>query len=216
MPQRAAGLLVILLRVLSSTPVVGQGAPAPPGPYVVDVRGVSSGLPQGTAFLPPLAADLSVPSRGTGFDVGAHVYVGRWRGAHLGFGANLVSVRGKAVPPRATSSTTAADAPTGPAAVRVTLRTIAPQVSMNFGTADGWSYLSAGAGISEVSARTLDLVEISRGSGTLMTINAGGGARWFVKRRLAVGFDARLHRHAKTDTMGASILFSISAGISLR
>jgi hypothetical protein len=100
--------------------------------------------------------------------------------------------------------------------VQVTLRTIAPQVSLNFGTVDGWSYLSAGAGITGLNARTLDFVEASRDSGGVMTINAGGGARWFVKRRLAVGFDARLHRLRETDTMSGSMLFSISAGISLR
>jgi hypothetical protein len=214
MPHRAAGCLLIV-GVLLSAPVFAQGVPAPPGPYVIDVHGVSSGLPQGAVFLPPVAAETSVPSRGNGFDVGGHVYFGRFRGARLGFGANFMSVRGKAVPARATSTTTASAA-TGPPAVQVTLRTIAPQVSLNFGTVDGWSYLSAGAGITGLNARTLDFVEASRDSGGVMTINAGGGARWFVKRRLAVGFDARLHRLRETDTMSGSMLFSISAGISLR
>jgi hypothetical protein len=179
------------------------------------VRGVSSGLPQGVVFSPPVAAGTLVPSRGNGFDVGGHIYFGRFRGARLGFGANLISVRGTATPPTATSATTT-NAPSGPPAVRVALRTIAPQVSLNFGTEDGWSYLSAGAGITDVDARTLDSVETSRNSSRVMTINAGAGARWFVKRRLAVGFDARLHRLGKTDTMSRSMLFSIAAGISLR
>ena len=214
MPHRAAGLILVLAALLSSTAAAAQGVPAPPGPYVVDVRGVSSGLPQGAVFLLPGAADLSVPSRGNGFDVGGHIYAGRFRGARLGFGANLVSARGKAVPPRTTSSI--GDDPEGPPAVSVTLRTIAPQISLNFGTTDGWSYLSAGAGITEVRARTIDVVEASRNSGSLLTINAGGGARWFVKRRLGVGFDVRLYRLGKTDTMSSSMLFSIAAGISLR
>jgi hypothetical protein len=194
---------------------MAQGVPAPPGPYVVDVRGVSSGLPQGVVFVPPVAAETLVPSRGNGFDVGGHIYFGRFRGARLGFGANLISVRGTVVPPTATSAATTR-APSGPPAVRVSLRTIAPQVSLNFGTEDGWSYLGAGAGITEVDARTLDALETSRSSGRVMTIHAGAGARWFVKRRLAVGFDARLHRLGKTQTMSTSMLFSIAAGISLR
>jgi hypothetical protein len=214
MPRRAAGCLLVV-GVLSSAPAAAQGVPAPPGPYVIDVRGVSSGLPQGAALLPPGAAETSVPSRGSGFDVGGHIYFGRFRGARLGFGANLISVRGKAVPPRPTSATTAS-MPSGPPEVRVALRTIAPQVSLNFGTVDGWSYLSAGAGVTEIDARTVDLVDASQDSGRLLTINAGAGARWFMRRRLAVGFDARLHRVAKTDTMPASMLFAISAGISLR
>jgi hypothetical protein len=100
--------------------------------------------------------------------------------------------------------------------VQVTLRAIAPQVSLNFGTVDGWSYVGGGAGMTNVSARTVDSGEASGGSNSVMTINAGAGARWFVKRRLAVGFDARLHRLAKTDSMSSSLLFSIAAGISLR
>jgi hypothetical protein len=215
MPHRAAGCLLLLGGVLSSLPAAAQGVPAPPGPYVVDVRGVSSGLPQGAVLLPPVPAETLVPSRGNGFDVGGHIYVGRFRGAHLGFGASLISVSGNAVQPRTTSAATTS-APSGPSEVRVALRTIAPQVSLNFGTKDGWSYLSAGVGITEVDARTVDVVELSGDSGRVMTINAGGGARWFVRRRLAVGFDARLHRLAQTDTMSASMLFSIAAGISLR
>jgi hypothetical protein len=215
MPHRAAGCLLLLGGVLSGTPTAAQGVPAPPGPYVVDVRGVSSGLPQGVVFLPPVPAGTSVPSRGNGFDVGGHIYVGRFRGAQLGFGASLMSVSGNAVQPRTTPATTTS-APSGPSEVRVALRTIAPQVSLNFGTEDGWSYLSAGVGMTEVDARTVDFVESSGDSGRVMTINAGGGARWFVKRRLAVGFDARLHRLAQTDTVSASMLFSIAAGISLR
>jgi hypothetical protein len=216
MAPRAAGLLLILGGVLTSAPAAAQGAPAPPGPYVLDVRGASSGLPQGAAFLPPLAADTPVPSRGNGFDVGGHVYFGRLGGARLGFGANLVNVRGNAVPSQTTSSTTGSTTPTGPSRMRVDLRMIAPQVSLNFGTADGWSYLSGGVGLTRVSARALDLVDAAREGSTLMAINAGAGARWFVTRRIAVGFDARLHRLAKADTMSASMLFSISAGISLR
>ncbi len=67
-----------------------------------------------------------------------------------------------------------------------------------------------------ITTTTLDLAEARRESGTLIAINAGGGARWFLGRRFAVGFDARLHRVAATETTPASILFAISAGISLR
>jgi hypothetical protein len=213
-PHRAAVFLLILFGAPSNTPAAAQGAPAPPGPYVVDVRGVSTGLPQGVGVLPGLAADTAVPSRGNGFDVGGHIYFGRVGGARLGFGANLVRVRGTAVSPRTTPATTSGVA--GPPSVRLTLRTIAPQLSLNFGTADGWSYVSAGAGVTEVRARFVDLVEASGDSGSLLTINAGAGARWFVKRRLAVGFDARLYRLSKSEVLPASMLFSISGGISLR
>jgi hypothetical protein len=213
---RAARLLLILSGMLDSAPARAQGVPAPPGPYVVDVRGASSGLPQDAGFFPPLAIEAPVPSRGTGFDVGAHVYFGRFRGARLGFGANFLNVRGNADPPTVEASSSASGVRVAPPGTRVDLRTVSPQLSFNFGTIDGWSYLSGGVGFSTVIARTLTLPEARQESGSVTTINAGGGARWFVRRRLAVGFDVRLHRVAPGDTAAASMLFSISAGISLR
>jgi hypothetical protein len=195
--------------MLGSDPARAQGVPAPPGPYVFDVRGVSGGLPQDAAFFPPFDAATVVPSRGTGFDVGGHIYFGRLRGARLGFGANLLNVRGKAAPPAVENST-------GAPVVRVDLRTVAPQLSFNFGTADGWSYLGGGVGFTTVIARALNLTDARRESGSVLTINAGAGARWFVRRRFAVGFDLRLHRLAAADARPASMLLSISAGVSLR
>ena len=216
MPHRAAGLFLMCAAVLVSDPAAGQGAPDPPGPYVIDVHGVSIGLPEGAVFFPPVAAGVPAPSRGAGFDVGAHVYAGRLGSARLGFGANLVNVRGKAIPQRAAPTTTTSATPEGPPGAAVDLRTLASQVSFNFGTEDGWSYLGAGAGFTEVIARTLAPVEARRESGRLLTINAGGGARWFLTRHIAFGFDARLYRVAAADTMPASMLFAISAGVSLR
>jgi hypothetical protein len=216
MPHRAAALTLTLVGVLASTPAAAQGPPSPPGPYVIDVRGVSSGVPADAVFFPPLAADLPIPTRGPGIDVGAHLYAGRLGPARLGFGANLLNVRTEKVTPTAAPSTSSSSAQVGPPGVRVDMRTLAPQVSFNFGTADGWSYLSTGVGFTEVLARTVDSVDRSRSSGWVMTINGGGGARWFLTRHVAFGLDARLHSVAGTDTMSASMLFSIAAGISLR
>jgi hypothetical protein len=215
-PHRAAGLLLVLGGVLTSASAAAQVAPSPPGPYVVDVRGASSGLPQSPLFYPPVPAGTLVPSRGNGFDLGAHVYVGRLWGATLGFGGSFLTVRGTANPPAAASSSTESSTPQTQPPTRMDLRTIAPQVSLNFGTADGWSYLSGGVGVTTVTTRALDVVEARQESGSVMTINAGAGARWFMKRRLAVGFDARLHRVGDGDSTPHAILFSISAGISLR
>ncbi|HEY6361499.1 MAG TPA: hypothetical protein VIX63_10365 [Vicinamibacterales bacterium] len=215
-PRRAAGLGLTLVGILATTRAAAQGPPAPPGPYVLDVRGVSSGVPEGAAFFPPLAAGLPIPTRALGFDIGAHVYAGRLGQARLGFGASLMNVRTEEFPPQAAPSTATSSPPAGPPGLHVDMRALVPQVSFNFGTADGWSYLSAGAGFTEVTARPVDGVDARRSSGRVMTINAGGGARWFLTRRVAFGFDARLHRVTAADTMPASMLFSIAAGISLR
>lgn len=222
MPQRAAALTLTLVGVLVSSPAAAQGPPAPPGPYVVDVRAVSSGVPSGIVSFPTLAADVPIPTRGFGFDVGAHVYTGRIGPARIGFGANLLNVRTEKVTPTtapstaSSNSTASSSMQAAPPGVHVDMRTLAPQVSFNFGTSDGWSYLSSGAGFTKATARTIGDVELSRSSGWLLTINAGGGARWFLSRRIAFGFDARLHRVGSSDTMPAAMLFSIAAGISLR
>jgi hypothetical protein len=212
-PRRA--VLGLALAVLVSAPAAAQGVPAAPGPYVIDVHATSSGIPQAAAFLPPVSAEAPVPARGTGFGVGAHVYFFRLGAARVGFGATLMNVRGEAVPAQAAASASMSTTVTGPPGIAVDMRTLAPQVSFNFGTAEGWSYLSGGVGVSEVVARAID-VDIRRDTGRVMTINAGGGARWFISRHIAVGFDVRLHRLAAAETMPATMLFAVGGGISLR
>jgi hypothetical protein len=180
-----------LAGVLLGPRVEAQGlTPGKPGPYVIDVRGVTSGIPASPGLYPDLGDQYVVPARGFGFDVGAHVYLFSLGPARLGIGANYIEVRGTA---------TDADA---------TLETIAPQLSFNFGTSDGWSYLSVGAGTARVNAVA---------SASSSAINAGGGARWFLKRHLAVGFDVRFHMIAADgDTMGKSTQVSASVGLSVK
>ena len=94
------------------------------------------------------------------------------------------------------------------------LSTVSPQVSFNFGTASGWSYLSAGLGRAWMTTRFEDDESdpVSADSGSLSATNYGGGARWFLARRLAVGFDARFHRMSgppKTSLFTASVGFSV-------
>ena len=165
--------------------------PGPPGPYfVVDVRGATSGIPTSIGLYPAVPEGGQVPSRGFGYDAGVHVYLFNLGGARVGLGANIIGVRGTA---------TDADA---------TMQIVAPQLSFNFGTSDGWSYLSLGAGTARVDAEE---------TGSSSAINAGGGARWFIKRHLGVGFDIRLHRIAADgDIMGQSTAFAASIGFSLK
>ena len=165
--------------------------PGPPGPiFVVDVRGATSGIPTSIGLYPTVPEGGSVPSRGFGVDVGGHVYLFNLGPARIGLGVSVVGVRG-----------TAMDATT-------TMNIVAPQLSFNFGSSDGWSYLSLGAGTARVDAEV---------SGSSSAINAGGGARWFIKRHLGVGFDLRLHRIAADgDVMGDSMIFAASVGFSVK
>ncbi|MGH7339837.1 MAG: hypothetical protein ACREKH_05040 [Candidatus Rokuibacteriota bacterium] len=191
--MRSGGLAAWLglAGVLLGSRVEAQSlTPGRPGPYVIDVRGATSGIPASPGLYPDLGDQFIVPSRGFGVDVGAHVYLFSLGPSRLGIGLNVIGVRG-----------TATDA-------NATLRMVAPQLSFNFGTSDGWSYLSLGAGTARVKGVA---------SASSSAINAGGGARWFLNRHLAVGFDVRMHQIAADgDTMGKSTQVSASVGFSLK
>jgi hypothetical protein len=185
---------LFLLLLLSAAPAYAQ-AVAPPGPWVLDLRGATSGLPSDTAFFPELAVDTLVPSRGFGFEVGAHVYTLSVGPARVGVGAAYSSARG-------TSETVTAN-----------VSTLAPQISFNFGSSNGWSYLGAGLGLAWVRTTAEHLSGTAeQESGGVRALNFGGGARWFLTRHVGVGFDLRWHQLASTPR---AMLLSASAGFSI-
>jgi hypothetical protein len=183
--------------------------PGPPGPYVFDVRATTIGVTQAFGFYPAVPADILVPSRGFGVEAGGHVYVRSLGSARLGVGATYLQVRG-----------TVGDE------VSVTVRTVTPQVSVNFGTSRGWSYLSGGIGLAQVRGRYAPEARegeaLDRGSGAFAAVNAGGGARWFIRPRLAITFDLRVHRlgarsgNDVAPPTPASVHGSAAAGLSFR
>jgi len=160
-------------------------APEPVGPYVLDARVTTATLPTDPAFYPPLANDTFIPGRSWGGEVGGAVYPWQVGPARLGLGASLLRTRGTA-------------ALKGADAIVANLTALVPQVSLNFGTGMGWSYLSGGVGSGTVSTRVTDAKgQIGRAAtGRRLALNVGGGARWFSNRHVALGFDARFHRLA--------------------
>jgi hypothetical protein len=231
---RLAAVCFLWLGTLAGTPAAAQiAAPGPPGPYVIDVHGATSAIPQDASFFPPVPTATIIPSRGYGFDVGAHVYLMRLGPGRLGIGASLLRVGGTASPPapspRPTSATTT---PATRPDVDATLTIFAPQLSYNFGSAEGWSYVSAGVGHTKVTTGTSAFggpgsgtsmtPERSVDSRTLSTINIGGGARWFAKAHLAFSFDVRFYlvsaraAEGKAPATTGTTLVAASAGISLR
>jgi len=222
-PGRAAALALVLV-LLAARPSAAQLPPAdPPGPYVIDVRGATTGFPKHEAFFPLVPSGTIVPSRGFGIDLGGHVYLMRLGAARLGFGANLVRIRHSTspqvpvgAPPQSPATRTIPD-------VEATLTLIAPQLSFNFGNAEGWSYLGGGLGFAEVDTATSGtLAPAERGSGRLSSINVGGGARWFRNRHVAFAFDVRFHMvSAATPPLPRvgtpkTTLVVAAAGLSLR
>ena len=236
--RRAAAIVVAIAAFLIPTVAVAQSSPASrPGPYVIDIRAPMSGLPAITAFHPVLPANTLVPKRGFGLGLGGHVYVASLGVARVGVGVDVLRVRGTTATPApvatttgattgATSSTTPGSAlsPAGRIDVASTLTAVTPQVSFNFGTRDGWSYLSAGYGAAALRTTASGTpvgplsgtVTLVRDNGRAAAINYGGGARWFVRGRMAAGFDLRFHRLAAVGTRPSARLTVISVGVSVR
>ena len=231
---RLLTVCVLWLGIFSAAPAAAQiGAPGPPGPYVVDVRGATSPIPPDAGFFPPVPPVTIVPSRGFGIEVGAHVYLMRLGPGRLGIGASALRVRGTSSPAKpASGSTSGTTASATRPDVDATLIIFAPQLSFNFGSAEGWSYVSAGVGRAQLTTGTSTFGGSGTGtpmaparsvdSGTRFSTNVGGGARWFAKAHMAFSFDVRLHllsagvaEGAVPATPSTKILVA-SAGISLR
>ncbi len=127
-----------------------------------------------------------LPGAGLGLDAGIHLSLLKWKAVTFGLGG-LVTLG------RAHSS--AFNEPNQPIRRAVTERftSLTPQLSLNFGTGDGWSYISGGIGRSTWTVvpegGSLQFGDEER----LRTINYGGGARWFIKRHVAFTFDVRFH-----------------------
>ena len=200
MPPRAAALFVVGLGVVFARPATGQIlAPDRPGPFAIDIRGVTMNVPQHPEFFAPLPANTLIPARGFGIDLGGHVYLFDFGPSRVGVGADFVRIRGTASPPApATSGSTS---PSTPATrtmpdVGVVVTTLAPQLSFNFGSSLGWSYLSLGGGLAQVNTSRSAFrtgVAQDRNSGTVSSANIGGGARWFAKTHVAFSFDVRFY-----------------------
>ena len=172
----------------------------PVGPYVLDLRGSMIGVPGDPVFFPPVDETSPIPARAFGFELGGHVYPFSLGPARVGIGAGYIRGRGTVPAPGTTVANVSA---------------LVPQLSFNFGSRGGWSYLSAGYGNVRVRA-AIDDEEAD--STSLASINYGGGARWFLSDHLGVGFDVRFHRvspKASAGTPGFTVL-SVTGGISLR
>ncbi len=216
--RHPAFLMAITLGlVLGAAPAFAQQI-GPPGPYVLDVRGATMGLPDAAEFFPPVTAAALIPGRAFGLDAGAHVYVASLGPARVGLGADLLWLRGTTASQEIqVASGSSAIVNVGPA-IHMTVKSLVPQVSFNFGSRGGWSYLSGGMGRATIVTTTIPSTgeQTARLSGPLNAISVGGGARWFVTPRLGVGFDIRMHKFAPGKATPGATVLSVSVGFSLR
>ena len=211
-----------MLRVLlaAAAMLLGAAPPAvaqddePIGRFVADLRGSfvrfgqQPGLAGAHGFRPH-----ATPSIGIGVDAGAHVYPLRWRFVTLGLGAAYHASFGDR---GARPDDVDPDGPT----LRKTFRAISPQLSLNFGGRNGWSYLSGGIGTSRLALFPRDGERPAERSAR--TLNYGVGARWFVKRHVAFSLDLRFHSLGPLQPTAAApasprlTLMVLSVGASFR
>lgn len=184
--------------------------------FVVDARATWAALKQEQTVASALAIDVNqLPSRGLGIILGAHVYPIRMKSVAIGVGAEWLRVRGSN-----TVEALVEGGEDGPV-IQTRWNHFSPQVSVNFGGRDGWSYLTVGLGRSSLTTERQDLPqeEAESGAGTL---NYGGGARWFVNKHLAFTFDLRWYSVSAQEAttgriaMPKSRMRVFSGGIALR
>lgn len=212
--MRTLCLIAAIVMTSASAALAQQQRPLPV--VAGDLRLFYGGLGQD----PITAGDLGVPAeqlpkRGLGGVAGVHVYPLRGRSIALGIGGEMMIARGR-------SQQT--DAATGePLGLPIEQRIvgISPQLSLNFGHRDGWSYLSAGMG--PLSFETFQAeVAPAETPPKKSTINMGGGARWFAKPHLAFCFDIRFYLTRPEEITGPfpgrqrSRLLIMSAGLAFK
>ena len=188
MHAAAVVFTVVAIVTVMCEPVRAQEPPPRIGPFVIDIRGTSPSFP-GDALLAQ-SRGLSVdelPGRGFGLDGGAHLYLFKWRVITVGIGAQATLAQ-------ATSSAVVQGGVETARAVTSWFTSFTPQLSFNFGTGDGWSYISGGLGQAVWSTVPDAQSALPGDEERLRTVNYGGGARWFAKRHLAFTFDVRFHQ----------------------
>jgi hypothetical protein len=199
--------------VLAVCPRAFAQPPSPRiGPFVVDLRGTFPNFPTsaGLAESRGIAA-TDLPGLGIGVQVGAHLYFFKFKAITFGIGGELMTSR-------AHSTAQAAGLPS----VTEHFTSLAPQLSFNFGSSKGWSYLSGGISASKWSIVPDGSAPLPVDEERLKTINYGGGARWFAKQHLAFTFDVRFYAiNPSTSFTGfppspRTTLLVIGAGVSVR
>ena len=193
--------------------------------FVIDVHAATVGLPQTEGWVPEVPDGTELPGRSWGLSTGATVYPLRLGLITFGAGASVIIGNGSGESLTITEGTGSSATTRVTPAVHTGITSVVPQVSINFGRKQGWSYLSAGLGISRVTSRA----DAAGSSPAVETpeawnsaLNFGGGARWFMKPRLGAGFDVRfvkLGSRSATELLPAAKrtqVWNISAGISIQ
>lgn len=175
-----------LFAALSGSPAFAQAPREPVGPFAADVRVALPRFKDDSAIATGIGVSTdNLPGRGLGLAGGINVYPVR-RKVTLGVGAEvLISRASKTLEPEQE------DGAPGPT-VNTRFSVLSPQVSLNFGSNRGWSYISGGLGWGRFTTERED-DPVGDPTGRPRVFNYGGGARWFAKDHLAFTLDLRFY-----------------------
>jgi hypothetical protein len=212
-------VLLVVLAVAGRAPVAAAQSTEkePIGRFAVDARVALPRFPEDATTATALNVTTdNLPSRGLGLATGVTLYPVRFGRVALGVGGEwLIFSRG--------SKTLDPETEGGASGPTVTTRfsVLSPQVSLNFGGRDGWSYLSGGIGWATFTTE-LEASPVADADGRTRATNYGGGARWFAKAHLAFTFDLRFYRVDPQDAAPGRPAYDgrrmmvFSAGVSLK
>lgn len=206
-------LFALTVALLAAAHVDAQDEPPRIGPFVVDAHGTVPlfKTDAGIAASRGLSAS-ELPGAGLGVNVAIHVYPLKWKAVTFGLGGELTLARAHQSP---------AD-PQAFSAVTETYKTVNAQLSLNFGTGNGWSYLSGGIGPAWWKIVPDGQPEGPADQDRLREVNYGGGARWFAKPHLAFSVDARWHQvdpgfaHGIFPASPRTTFLIVGAGVSIK
>jgi hypothetical protein len=185
----------------------------PPIPrFVVDLHGTATAFPADPNLALSRGLDqLELPGLGLGGDIAAHVYPFKYRAITFGLGGRITASRAHRSPQQS-----------GLRPVTERFTYLGPQLSFNFGTGAGWSYISGGIAASTWSVVPDGATAKPSDRERLRTIDYGGGARWFAKPHVAFSFDVRFYAVNPTSPTVSlpggprKTLRVIGAGISIK
>src|SRR4030095_14399414 len=143
---------LVILILLIARPVLAQAPERLPW-FTIDAHAATVGLPQAEGWVPPVSADTELPGRNWGVSTGATVYPFRLGIITFGAGASVIVGKGSGQSLTITSGSGSNLTTRTTPVVHTGITSLAPQLSINFGRKLGWSYLSAGLGVSKVTSR---------------------------------------------------------------
>lgn len=222
--MRSSCIFIVLASVaLAAAPARAQtSAAAPARPpvdnrlpiAVVDARGVFAKLGQDEVTAAGLyTSALQMPSKAFGLTGGAHVYP--WRGTSMAFGMGAEAMFAR----RSFEPIDTATLKPGGTVFNRRLSGISGQLSLNFGHKLGWSYITAGYGPMAFESY---LAKLPPDGLREMTLNYGGGARWFNFDHMAFTVDLRFYATnpalatPNTAARARHAVFVMSAGVAIK